>query len=181
MNPTEQEHSNEWPKENAFDIPENYFQELPESIKHRIFPTEEKQTLYQLKDVDVFLIPEGYFNHLPKQIAAKTTERKPVIRVFTLKRLLYYSAAAVAVIAVGIVLLFNKQEPKHLTWEHIGEDEMAAYLENDLSLDVLAQAYLENTSEPAVVKTPQAADSSEGIEQYLLDNTDTYDLIEEDI
>lgn len=178
MLPSEQEHTNKWPKENAFDIPDQYFQELPKLIKLRIHPADEAHSLNHLKDKNVFNTPEGYFDQLNNKIAGKTIGTKPHVRIHLISRWWYYGAAAVAIMTIGIVLLFNKQERQPLNWEHVGEDEITAYLENNLSFDLVAQAYLENTSDSAFIKSFLPTDSSAGIEQYLIENTDTYDLIE---
>lgn len=173
---------NTWPKDNPFDVPNGYFTELPERIMFRVQQQEPEtsETLNQLRNKDTFNIPDGYFNSLHEAILSKTITTQPKGKTITLFRYVRY-AAAITVVGLGIVFMLNKENNNEIRWDQIGDEEITAYLENNLSFELVAQAYIESTPETDKPEQTHAVDSSEGIEQFLLENTDANDLMEEDI
>ena len=182
MTHQDQHPDNMWPKDNPFDVSNGYFTELPERIMLRVHQREPEtsETLNQLRNKDTFNIPDRYFNSLHEAILSKTITTQPKGKTITLFRYVRY-AAAVAAISFGMVLLLNKEQHTNISWEQVDDEEITAYLENNLSLELVAQAYMESSIETAKQQRVNATDSSEGLEQYLLENTDANDLMEEDI
>lgn len=169
------------PKNNPFTLPPSYFEELPQSILMRVKSGE--TPLLSHKIDSAFEVPQGYFEHFPSQVLSKSHTGKIQGRIIHFSFITRIAAAAVALLAIGLVLLLSKTAPHHtettVSIEQATDDEIFTYLENNnVSIDLVAEVYTE--TETAKNKlTNSVRDSNELIEQYILDNADEQLILEE--
>lgn len=100
-------------KSDSFQVPDDYFSELPDQVMARI-AAEEKvaQVLDKYRNGHSFPVPDGYFAELPDQVMARieaTEKRRGLFRrrIFT-----SISVAASLILVVGIGLLWNASQNK---------------------------------------------------------------------
>jgi hypothetical protein len=173
----------QWPKELPFTVPDGYFDELSESILCRINNTlreEVPDSMHLLKDAAPHAIPQNYFAELPEKILARTSLAKPKRRIVYLNIIKY--AAAVVVIS-GVALLYlhsgNQSTSTQVSMEQLNEDEITAYLLKHAGVELLTEAYTE--TKPTAENINGNHDSSDAMEQYLLEHVDESELMEDDI
>ncbi|MFA7380532.1 MAG: hypothetical protein WC150_08735 [Bacteroidia bacterium] len=173
----------QWPKESPFKVPDSYFDELSESILCRINNNLREETpgsMHLLKDAAPDSIPQNYFAELPEKILARTSLAKPKGRIVYLNIIKY--AAAVVVIS-GVALFYlrsgNQSTSTQVSMEQLSEDEITTYLLKNAGVELLAEAYTE--TKPTVESNTGNQDSSDAMEQYLLEHADESELMEDDI
>jgi hypothetical protein len=173
----------QWSKESPFTVPDGYFDELSESILCRINNTlreEVPDSMHLIKDAAPHAIPQNYFAELPEKIMARTSSAKQKGRIVYLNIIKY--AAAVVVIS-GVALLYlrsgNQSTSTQVSMEQLNEDEITAYLLKHAGVELLTEAYTE--TKPTAENINGNHDSSDAIEQYLLEHIDESELMEDDI
>ncbi len=169
------------PKNNPFTLPPSYFEELPQSILMRVKGSETPQLSHTIDSA--FEVPQGYFEDLPSQVVSKSNTVKTHGRIIRFSFINRIAAAAVALLAIGLVLLLSKTAPHHtktaVSIEQATDDEIFTYLENNnVSIDLVAEVYTE-TETAKNKSTNSVRDSNELIEQYILDNADEQLILEE--
>ena len=145
-------------EKNPFQVPESYFEELQGIIKDRIsaLPENEKPS-----SINPFVIPNGYFEKLPAAISDKvlSTERNGRI-TFLYPRIKYVLAAAIVLIAIGLIYMANFQtkesEQLQLTAEELKNSTIIYSIDEDIIVDVLASQNIKK--------------SDQSLEQYLIDH-----------
>jgi hypothetical protein len=176
----EEEFVNGLPKNNPFTLPYSYFEELPQSILIRVKGSETPQLSQKIDSA--FEVPQGYFEHFPSQIVSKSTSLKTrgkIIRLIHINRIF---VAAVALLAIGLVLLLSKaaiHNSEAIAHEPATDDEILTYLENnDVSIDLVTEVYtaLPPRKNNSVSSIP---DSNMLIEEYIFDNADEQLILEE--
>lgn len=101
------------------DVPQGYFDSLPDSILSKIKTQNSTSVIEELNELSPLLatlpkanlyeVPAGYFEHLSAGIAEQTTSEAKVISVFSRRILVRFAAAAVVftLIAFGINLIIQ--------------------------------------------------------------------------
>ncbi|WGH75904.1 hypothetical protein P8625_01695 [Tenacibaculum tangerinum] len=149
-------------RNSGFSTPENYFNEVEETINTSIF-------LDSLPKEKAFNTPDGYFDSIESSIQSKiTTEQTAPIKVISLrKRMLQYIPVAVA----ASVLLFigmNYFSTQQITFEDITISEIESWYENGYGdVDSSELAAILNTSD--LEDDILASISDEIVEDYLID------------
>lgn len=176
-------HQTQWPKESPFTVPDGYFDELSESIHCRINNTlreEVTDSMHLLKDATHQPMPQNYFAELPEKIMARTSSAKQKARIVYLDMIKY--AAAVVVIS-GVALFYlrsgNQSTSTQVSMEQLSEDEITTYLLKNAGVELLTEAYTE--TKPTAENINGYQDSSDAMEQYLLEHVDESELMEDDI
>ncbi|XRE44409.1 hypothetical protein ACIVBQ_002613 [Tenacibaculum discolor] len=158
-------------KDCGFSTPQNYFEEVEETINTSIF-------IDSLPKNKAFNTPDSYFDDIEAQIQSKlTTEQITETKVISLrKRVLQYipvAAAASVLLFIGINY-FNTQK---ITFEDITITDIESWYENGYGdIDNSELAVTLNTSE--LDEDILASISDETLEDYL-DSVDTPTLINE--
>lgn len=184
MNNTNQDKQQpQWPKELPFTIPDGYFDELSESILSRInhnLLEEVPGSMHLLKDATPHPIPQNYFAELPEKIMARTSAAKEKGVVVYLN-IIKYAAAVVVISGVALFYLLsgNQSTSGQLSMEQLSEEEITTYLLKNAGVELLAEAYTE--AKPNKENSTGKQDSSDAIEQYLLEHADESELMEDDI
>jgi len=169
------------PKNNPFTLPSTYFEELPQSILIQVKGSETPQLSQTIESG--FEVPQGYFEDFPSKVISKSHAANTGGRIIRFPYINRIAAAAVALLAVGLVLLLSKTTPHQtetaVSIEQATDDEIFTYLENNnVSIDLVAEVYTETET---VKNKPvnSAPDSNTLIEQYILDNADEQLILEE--
>lgn len=173
----------QWPKESPFKVPDGYFDELSESILCRINNTlreEVPDSMHLLKGAAPQPIPQNYFAELPEKIMARTSIAKPKGRIVYLN-VIKYAAAVVVISGVALFYLLsgNESASNQVSMEQLSEDEITTYLLKNAGVELLAEAYTE--TKPTAESNTGNQDSSDAMEQYLLEHADESELMEDDI
>jgi hypothetical protein len=150
----------------VFDIPSNYFEQLPAEIETRILLDKLKSMVPE----DGFTVPAKYFENLEKDIISQTSYKESSIRSretgAKLSRI-SYAAAACVTLALGSILLLNLQSNSiDAQMKKIPDQEIINYLQ--LNTDVGdTPAIIENLG-PANNPSEVSEDVSEAeLEHYI--------------
>jgi hypothetical protein len=162
--------------ENAFDVPQNYFEELTERIETNIALG---QMIQREKS---FAVPENYFETLQSRITDKiaATETKKEAKVIPLwKRgfIKYASAACFLLISsFGVYFYQNNQNndipAAQLQSAEFANEQMLYDIDESTIIDHLEAQNTSNT------KTTTSASDTE-VENYILNNYSSSDLAQE--
>lgn len=95
------------PRKNIFQVPENYFEDLPSKIEQRI-----QSVVENMPKENIFQVPENYFEDLESQIMIHTTKQTKIIPLFTwsAKRTWASVAACSAIAILGYFTLMPQQD-----------------------------------------------------------------------
>ena len=154
-------------------VPEGYFEGLEDTIMKAVT----KDAVLDKNKGSGMSVPEGYLNTLEETISAQIIKKDPkVISLFTTRNLLYASS-----IAAAILILFNLFiNQDKTTFENLDVELVENYIINQ-DLDSYELASLLNDED---LNTENFIDSdifSEAVEDYLMDNTDIEELINEQL
>ncbi|MEO0473455.1 MAG: hypothetical protein AAF206_27835 [Bacteroidota bacterium] len=128
-----------WPKGTPFQVPNDYFEQLPDLRFRESLPKGE-----------VFQAPDGYFDTLQDQLAARLTEDQ-TSESTTIKRPLWRRMGLVGVAVAAAVLsifLFRGVRSEHIApqqWQDFSEDELLAqvdYMDTDLIVELVDEEAL---------------------------------------
>ena len=146
-------------KSDSFQVPDGYFDSLPDQVMHRIETAEQVEHLLDGRPVgDSFSAPEGYFAALPDQVMDRihASEQRRVL--FRRRLITAVSVAASLILIVGIGLLWNNFQNDAVPVENLtatnvptAMDSVSAAVQSNLPEDALAQAV---PTEPVVAVTP---------------------------
>ncbi|MBK9525935.1 MAG: hypothetical protein IPO39_14655 [Bacteroidetes bacterium] len=154
--------------QHAFQVPENYFEELPASIQSQIsqLPDFEKSAV-----VNPFSVPENYFEQLPLAISNAVEQSqhsgfnlRAILGVFLRPRVTLAFASFVIVVLIS-VRFFTREiiitvPGDQFTMEELNRAASFEDLDESDLMDLLANQSQDISSE----------DQNSGIEQYLIDN-----------
>jgi len=184
-------------KESGFKTPENYFNSLEERIsaenfnkskptnmqvpegyfeglENRIMNTLSNESILD-KNIDSGLkIPEGYLTSLQDTISIQTKKETKVINLFS-KRNLFLASSIAAAIILMLSLFTNNNK---ITFENIDVDLVEDYL-IDQNIDSYELASLLNDEDLSTENFIDSDIFSEAVEDYLIDNTDIEELMNE--
>ncbi len=184
-------------KKNPFQLPCQYFEQLPASILSQTDSDEIPALLTNVRSMQPFELPKGYFENLPTAILNKA-QVKQVSKVISLpKRSIFvrYAAAAVitGVLAFSVFKYANKPtdisntpstaaqlEPSIVKGKNMDNEKFDETL-NNLSEEDIAQ-YLETNgsdADIAVLTSNVEENDLPKQEDYLLDNTTLDNFLQE--
>ena len=129
-------HIDNLPKQNPFQLPENYFENLAARTIERAI-SQEVSILDSIEKQNIFKVPEGYFEELGNKIDAKIA--KPIEKKswFTINRKAVWRAAAVLVASVGIgSYYYSNQNSTETAINNLSNEEIVAYLDTQSSANV---------------------------------------------
>ena len=146
-------------KSDAFQVPDGYFDSLPEHVMQRI-EAEEKvaQVLEKYRAGDSFSAPDGYFAALPDHVMDRIRAAESRRFLFRRRLITVVSVAASLILIVGIGLLWNNLQNdaarvENLTASNVAPaaDSVPAAVQSNLPENTLAQAV---PNEQTVSTTP---------------------------
>ncbi len=160
--------ANRFAQEEEFNIPSDYFDELPERIENRIAIENIKNLVPSVG----FAIPEDYFTDLSGRINSRITQipsrRKPLRRI--LSTWIPYSAAACITLLIGSLIYFNSfyySFGKQLS--EVPDQTIINYLQVNSTIND-TQFIIENISTDGLQQITTDV-SSEELEQYIKNTT----------
>ncbi|HXH98967.1 MAG TPA: hypothetical protein VNI52_01775 [Sphingobacteriaceae bacterium] len=112
-------------KDPGFNLPEGYFNQLPDFIEAKIAVEELKEEL----STEGFKVPHGYFDTLSQKIGERTTTRDKT-RIQTLIPMwMNYAAAACITVIIGVFMFFNmNQDNISSRLAQLPDQEIESYL-----------------------------------------------------
>ena len=184
-------------KSDAFQVPDGYFDSLPEHVMQRI-EAEEKvaQVLEKYRAGDSFSAPDGYFAALPDHVMDRIRAAESRRFLFRRRLITVVSVAASLILIVGIGLLWNNLQNdaarvENLTASNVAPaaDSVPAAVQSNLPENTLAQAV---PNEQTVSTTPARRKiapsqndilekkADEFVEQYADEDLDVidYDILD---
>ncbi|MEM9679712.1 MAG: hypothetical protein AAF901_05260 [Bacteroidota bacterium] len=159
----------------GFKVPDNYFDTFEAKLNARM--ASEKG----LNDIEEagFEVPKDYFETLDDKIMSQVSNDPPgqVISLFSRRNLLYLSGVAAALLVAFTV--FFKSAPESL--DDLDSEIVKTYL-SDEEISSFELAALLTDEELSTINTEimeEAFSDDDEIEDYLIDNTNLEDLIEQ--
>ena len=162
--------------ENAFDVPQNYFEELTERIEIKLALG---QIIQQEKS---FAVPENYFETLQSRITDRisATEDKKEVKIIPLwKRgfIKYASAACFLLISSFGIYFYQNNQVNELPAAQLQSAEFAnEQMLYDIDESTIIE-HLEAQNTSLNIKTTSASDTE--VENYILNNYSSNDLAQE--
>lgn len=163
------EHS-EWMKgmkETGFTTPSNYFEELNDSIKAKVFTERLKSAVPD----DGYTVPEGYFEQLQSNILAKTTgQTQPkIIRLWRSNLLKYASAACFIIIAAAGIYFNSNEHPaiQKASYADVATEQMLFDIDEEVIIEHIEANFKDQ-------QKPNASETA--LENYILNNYTQNDL-----
>ena len=161
-------------KSDTFQVPDGYFDSLPEHVMQRI-EAEEKvaQALEKYHAGDSFSAPDGYFAALPDHVMDRIRAAESRRFLFRRRLITGISIAASFVLVFGIGLLWNNLQnngtpAENLTAENVQpQEEVPAAAQSNLPEDALAQvpSPIQSTSAPSPSKRATTQSKNELLEK----------------
>lgn len=120
-------------KKHGFNVPENYFETLEDSILHKVKAIESKESLLvPYKGKHGYIVPESYFENLGDNILQKTpTEIPKVIPLFSWKKIAYSAIGIAAMFLLFFTLYTPSPTIKTNSLASIDSYLLQEYIEND--------------------------------------------------
>lgn len=167
------EHS-EWMKgikETGFTTPSNYFEELNDSIKAKVFT----ERLRSAVPNDGYTVPAGYFAQMQSNILTKTTgetakQMQPKIVSLWHSDLLKYASAACFVIIAAAGIYFNGNEQaatQKANYADAATEQMLFDIDEEVIIEHIEANYKDQ-------QKPNASETA--LENYILNNYTQNDL-----
>lgn len=183
---------NKYKNHRACEVPEGYFDSLPEQVMSRI-AEEDTQVAAMLeahRNNEGYAVPEGYFEKLPAEVSARMAaegSRRTLVLRRRLIRIASVAACAGLLMGTGIYVFNMLNDPEITTGKkvaHVKGTPPAPVqgTQNTLDLDK-ALAYTETSAAPAA--KPQYAVQAQSVadaatDQFISENLDENDLDEVD-
>lgn len=166
-------------KPTGFTTPENYFSEVEKSVFEAISKSKSKenQSLPQKSGLEV---PEAYFEALEKAVFEKTIHQKPAIVVHLWEK--FSRIAAILLILIssyGVFKLLNTNTNEQNTFSKISEEDLEIYIENNILPYSEMQNLYQSENDLNIAETNINKLNQELILNYLDDELDDLDLLEE--
>jgi hypothetical protein len=183
-------------KTNPFELPDQYFEQLPLSILSQTDREELPAVLRDIQSAQPFEVPKGYFEYLAAAILNKAQQEKDTKVVRMQKRTIFIRYAAAAVItgalALGVFKYANKPveiinstatahlEPSIEKGKNMDDKKFDETL-NNLSEEDIAQYLEKNGSDADIAILTSSVDENDlpRQEDYLLDNTTLDNFLQE--
>lgn len=170
-------------KSDSFQVPDGYFDSLPDQVMHRIETAEQVDHLLDGRPVgDSFPVPEGYFAALPDQVMDRVRAGEKRRVLFRRRLITAVSVAASLILIVGIGLLWNNVQNNAIPAENLTAEnsqtpqEVPAAVQSNLPDDALAQvvATPENVSTTSPVKKKTSLSKNDLLEKKADDFVEQY-------
>jgi hypothetical protein len=156
----------------GFKAPENYFESVEDSVFSKI---KSENSLKSVKDSG-YKIPEGYLDTVEENILNKLNNETKVVSLFTRKNLVYISGMAAAILILFAIFIKNNNP---LT-EELDYQVVEAYiLEQDINTYELASLLTDEELSDMTLEIMDDAFDEEDMEDYLLENVNIEDIIEQ--
>jgi hypothetical protein len=146
--------------ENSFNVPKDYFENLPDEIMKRV---NELPDFEKTSNENPFEVPANYFENLPNIVSEKITSRKKsssiVIRILRPAVLVPLSFAAIITIFfiyLSSVKNISTPSEKEFTADDLKNSTYFQSIDEDLLVEMLPMEY--------------TIASEDSLEQYLIDN-----------
>jgi Lhr-like helicase len=165
------------PKKNTFSAPEGYFDQFASRLMHQIEENELKESapiLHSIPKKDVYTAPDGYFENF-------RLEKSLVREIGTVRRLMYYAAAAAAIFILGYTLLPASETSSgkaEITLADVSDEELNSYVGEELPLEMNEDDVHEIIAMDGSSSFSIAAENEE-LENYILDEMDLSDVMDE--
>ncbi len=191
-------HFSEKNKKNAFKTPENYFDNFQDDLQIRI--SEEKISEYFGKN-NPFVVPENYFKEIDKEINQRIKREPGKSRNLYQQIKPYLTLAASVIIIFGVWRAFlnlsenyNKKETDKISEVLViqdNQDGIELIIKDTAVVEKHIEEYISDESETViadmivdeadsiVINFEFNDDDSELIAEYIADNLDYYDIIEQ--
>jgi len=156
----------------GFKAPENYFESVEDSVFSKI---KSENSLKSVKGSG-YKIPEGYLDTVEENILNKLNNETKVVSLFTRKNLVYISGMAAAILILFAIFIKNNNP---LT-EELDYQVVEAYiLEQDINTYELASLLTDEELSDMTLEIMDDAFDEEDMEDYLLENVNIEDIIEQ--
>ena len=160
-------------KNSGFRVPEGYFDSIEDQVMSKIG---EENLKGRISDTG-FDLPDNYFEGLEDRVMSKIDKPETkVVSLFSRKRLYYISGVAAAILILVSVLI-NRTTT---STEDINYEMVENYiLDQDMSTYEIASLLTEDDLENSDFEMIDEVISEESLEDYLLDNIDLEEIIEQ--
>lgn len=160
---------------NTFKTPGGYFENFNEKLFARLEAEEGEPNTNFLPKNDGFTTPEGYFEKVYPSLQSQL--KKPEGRVISLRQrnIMYYAAAAIAVLFVLTLGLKWNQSPE-LSFEDLASADIEIYFENnEFGLSSYEIAETVNLDDISIADITEKSLQEESILEYLDENVDDFE------
>lgn len=183
---------NKYKNHRACEVPEGYFDSLPEQVMSRI-AEEDSQVAAMLeahRNNEGYAVPEGYFEKLPAEVSARMAaegSRRTLVLRRRLIRIASVAACAGLLMGTGIYVfnMLNRQDA--ISGEKIAQADITAPASTEKTKHTLdldkSLAYTETPDAPAAKAKPAAPSvpaTDIATDQFIANNLDDNDLDEVD-
>lgn len=160
-------------KQSGFEVPDSYFKSIEDNVFNRLDNTSESDVISS-----GFIVPDGYFETVEEKITVNISEKKntKVVSLFSKRNILFASSIAAAIVIMFSI--FNKSSYSGL--ETIETEILTQYLEDqNLNVDDIVSLLTEEELVEADFGINNDTFNEESLEDYLIDNIDFEDIIDQ--
>jgi hypothetical protein len=166
----------------VFQVPDDYFQTLPESIISKI-RLPQTECFEELKEIapslnliskkNIYTVPEAYFNNLKLEAPFEKASTGKIVFLRKTRRLISYAAAALiaGVLVTGAFFYPGNNSSFDVSKEvnKLSDDELNNYLETSHSISFFDDTMIMNQETPNIQEHLQLISDWE-LQQYLEEN-----------
>jgi len=158
--------------ENKFKTPEGYFESFNEKLFARMGAEEGEPNTDFLPKTDGFKVPKSYFNGVYPSVQPKLKSSRPKVISLFQNKVMYYAAAAVAVLFV-LTFGWNTDQNMDFGFDDLANADIEAYFEdNELGLSSYEIAETVNLEDISISDITESSLEEESILEYLDENVE---------
>ena len=166
-------------KPSGFTTPENYFSEVEKSVFETISKEKVGKT-NQLPNSSGFEVPEAYFESVEASILKQNIQQKPTKVISLWEKFSKIAAVLLVLISSYAAIQFlNTNNREQTTFSKISEEDLEIYIENNILPYSEMQNLYQSENDLNIAETNINKLNQELILNYLDDELDDLDLLEE--